>query len=487
MGNPSDSGLREQVAVWFRPAVFLGHNAITLLGAILTTSSALTLLFFWALLILRGGPVHPYTGIIFFLILPGFFVAGLALIPLGVFWRRARLRKAGLLPTVYPKIDLREPLLRRAAGFVLGLSIANMTILGTASYQGVAYMDTVQFCGQTCHTVMQPEFTAYERSPHQRVACVECHIGPGASFFVRSKLSGVRQVFAVTFHTYSTPIPSPVENLRPARETCEQCHWPERFSGDKLEVITKFGDDEKNSTTKTVLLMHIGGRSLDRKLVGIHGAHLGLVTYIPADRKRQTIPWVSHRNADGATTDFASTETPPSRDLLAHGERRTMDCMDCHNRPSHVFYLPERALDREMAAGRIDASLPFIHKVGVELLKKNYPTRAAAETQIPEDLRDYYRKNYFNVYNSQRAQVEQAAQTLVFIYDGNVFPAMGVTWGTYPNNLGHADFPGCFRCHDGNHKSSDGKEITQDCNTCHSLLAMDEEKPKILQELYSGN
>ncbi len=487
MGNPSDSGLREQVAVWFRPAVFLGHNAITLLGAILTTSSALTLLFFWALLILRGGPVHPYTGIIFFLILPGFFVAGLALIPLGVFWRRARLRKAGLLPTVYPKIDLREPLLRRAAGFVLGLSIANMTILGTASYQGVAYMDTVQFCGQTCHTVMQPEFTAYERSPHQRVACVECHIGPGASFFVRSKLSGVRQVFAVTFHTYSTPIPSPVENLRPARETCEQCHWPERFSGDKLEVITKFGDDEKNSTTKTVLLMHIGGRSLDRKLVGIHGAHLGLVTYIPADRKRQTIPWVSHRNADGATTDFASTETPPSRDLLAHGERRTMDCMDCHNRPSHVFYLPERALDREMAAGRIDASLPFIHKVGVELLKKNYPTRAAAETQIPEDLREYYRKNYFNVYNSQRAQVEQAAQTLVYIYDGNVFPAMGVTWGTYPNNLGHADFPGCFRCHDGNHKSSDGKEITQDCNTCHSLLAMDEEKPKILQELYSGN
>ncbi len=479
--------MREQFAIWFRPVVFLGHNLITLLGAILTTSSALTLLFFWALLILRGGPVHPYTGIIFFLILPGFFVAGLALMPLGVLWRRARLRKAGLLPTVYPKIDLREPLLRRAVGFVLGLSLANMAILGTASYQGVEYMDTVQFCGQTCHTVMQPEFTAYERSPHQRVACVECHIGPGASFFVRSKLSGVRQVFAVSFHTYSTPIPSPVENLRPARETCEQCHWPERFSGDKLEVITKFGDDDKNSATKTVLLMHIGGRSLDRKLVGIHGAHLGLVTYIPVDRKRQTIPWVSHRNPDGSTTEFISAETPPSRDLLAKGERRVMDCMDCHNRPSHIFYLPERAVDREMAAGRIDARLPFVHKVSVDLLKKDYPSRVVAETQIPEELREYYRKNYFSVYNSQRAQVEQAAQALVYIYDGNVFPAMNVTWGTYPNNLGHADFPGCFRCHDGNHKSSDGKEITQDCNTCHSLLAMEEANPKILQELYGGN
>jgi NapC/NirT cytochrome c family protein len=492
VGTPTDSGFREQVALWFRPAVFLSHNLITLLGAISTTSSALTLLFFWAVLIIRGGPVHPYTGIIFFLILPGFFVGGLALMPLGVVWRRTRLRKAGQLPTVYPKIDLREPLLRRAAGFVLGLSVANMAILGTASYRGVAYMESVQFCGQTCHTVMQPEFTAYERSPHQRVACVDCHIGPGAPWFVKSKLSGVRQVFAVSLHTYSTPIPSPVENLRPARETCEQCHWPERFSGDKLEVITKFGDEEKNPPVKSVLLMHIGGRSPDRKLVGIHGAHLGVeganrVTYIPADKKRQVIPWVSYRNADGSTTSFASTDTPPGPDLIARGERRVMDCMDCHNRPSHIFYLPERAVDREMAAGRIDPSLPFIHKTAVELLKKNYASREIAETQIPEDLREFYRKNYFNIYNSQRAQVEQAGQALVYIYDGNVFPSMGVTWGTYPNNLGHADFPGCFRCHDGNHKSRDGKEITQDCNTCHSLLAMEEEKPKILQELYSAN
>jgi NapC/NirT cytochrome c family, N-terminal region len=487
VGIPTDKGPREQFALWFRPAVFLGHNFITLVGAVLTTSSALTLLAFWALLIVQGGPIHPYTGIIFFLILPGFFVAGLALMPVGVFWRRYNLRKSGLLPTVYPKIDLRQPLLRRAAGFVLGLSVLNVAILGTASYRGVEYMDSTQFCGQTCHTVMMPEYTAYQRSPHARVACVECHIGPGAPWFVKSKLSGVRQVFAVVLHTYSTPIPSPVENLRPARETCEACHWPERFSGDKLDIITKFGDDEKNSPVKTVLLMHIGGRSLDRKLVGIHGAHLGLVTYIPADKKRQTIPWVSHRNADGTVTDFISSDTPPKPDLIAHGERRIMDCMDCHNRPSHIFYLPERAVDREMAGGRISATLPFIHKVSIDLLKKPYPTRQTAETEIPEELRDYYRKNYFDVYNSQRAQIEQAAAALVYIYDGNVFPAMNITWGTYPNNLGHMDFPGCFRCHDGNHKSNDGKEITQDCNTCHSLLAMEEPNPKILQELEGGN
>jgi hypothetical protein len=486
VGNPQDSGLRQQLAQWFRPAFFLGHNLITLIGAVATTSTAFTLLFFWGVLIVKGGPVHPYTGIIFFLILPGFFAAGLALMPLGAIWRRYKLNKAGLLPTVYPKIDLRQPLLRRAAGLVLGLSVVNVVILGTASYRGVEYMDSTQFCGQTCHTVMLPEFTAHQRSPHARVACVECHIGPGAPWFVRSKLSGVRQVFAVMLHTYSTPIPVPVTNLRPASQTCEQCHWPQRFTGDKLVVITHYGDDEQNSASKTVLLLHVGGRSLDQKLVGIHGAHLGLITYIASDRQRQTIPWVSHRNADGTVTVFESKDNPPKPDLVAHGERRVMDCMDCHNRPTHIYYLPGEAVDREMAAGRISASLPYIHKEGVELLKKNYSTRQDAETRIPEELRAYYRTNYFSDYNSQRQQIEQAANALVYIYDGNIFPAMKVTWGTYPNNLGHMNFPGCFRCHDGNHMAKNEKVIPQDCNTCHTLLAMEEPNPKILQELEGG-
>jgi hypothetical protein len=334
---------------------------------------------------------------------------------------------------------------------------------------------------------MDPEYTAYQRSPHARVACVECHIGPGAPWFVRSKISGSYQVVAVTFKLYPRPIPTPIHNLRPARETCEQCHWPERFSGDKLVIKTKYGDDEKNSSTKTVLLVHIGGRNPDSKLVGIHGRHLGLVSYLPADGKRQEIPWVSYRNADGTTTEYASTETPPKADLVAHGERRTMDCMDCHNRPTHTFDMPENAVNREMAAGRISAALPFIHKVAIDLLKKNYRTRLEAQTELPQAVREYYRKNYFAVYNSQRAQIEEAAKGILYVYLGNVFPEMNITWGSYPNNLGHNDFPGCFRCHDGNHKAKGGGEITQDCNACHSLLAMDEPDPKILHELAGGN
>jgi hypothetical protein len=484
MVNSSIANIRDQLVQMLRPAVFLGHNWMTLLGASLTTSSAVTLLFFWALLIVQGGPIHPYTGIIFFLALPGIFLLGLVLMPLGIIRRRNKLRRTGELPTIYPDIDLRKPFLRRAAALVLGLTIVNIIIIGTASYRGVSYMDSVKFCGLTCHTVMQPEYTAYLRSPHARVACVDCHIGPGASWFVRYKISGLKQVFAVIFHTYDKPIPTPVTNLRPARETCEGCHWPQRFAGDTLVVMTHYGNDENNSATKTVLLLHVGGQNLDRERMGIHGAHLGLITYVPADKKRQVIPWISHRNPDGSFTIFESQGNPPKPEVIAQGERRIMDCMDCHNRPSHIFYLPDQALDREMNAGRISASLPFIHKVALGLLKKNYPSRNNAESLLPNELRMFYSKNYPKLSADRSKRVEQAAAGLVYIYDGNVFPAMDVTWGTYLDNLGHMNSPGCFRCHDGDHVSKSGTTIPQDCSVCHALLAIEEPNPKVLKELY---
>jgi len=361
-------------------------------------------------------------------------------------------------------------------------------IFAVASYRGTVYMETVQFCGQTCHQVMTPEYTAYQRSPHARVACVECHIGPGASWFVRSKLSGSYQVLAVSFNLYPRPIPTPVHSLRPAQYTCEECHWPQKFSGDKLVIKTQYADDEKNSLTKTVLLMHIGGQGGNRERVGIHGRHLSRVTYVATDERRQVIPWVSYQNPeDRSVTEFLTTEAPPTPAQLAKDERRLMDCMDCHNRPTHRFDMPEEAVNARMAAGLLNPSLPFIHKISIELLKRDYPSKLASQTELPDALREYYRTKYFSIYNSQRAQIEQAAAALLEIYNGNIFPEMNVTWGTYPNNLGHKDFPGCFRCHDGNHKSQSGREVTQDCNACHALLAMDESDPKILHELSGGN
>jgi len=475
----------ETLKNWTRLLFLLGQNSLTLAGAVLTTSSAVTLIAFWVYDVIIPGPPHPYIGILLFLILPGVFLVGLILIPTGIVVRRRRLRAGSQLGDSYPQIDLHTPMVRHGLLLVGVATFLNVLIFGTASFRGVTYMDSTQFCGQTCHTVMTPEFTAYQGSPHAHVECVGCHIGPGAGWFVRSKLSGVRQVFAVTLHTYSRPIPAPVKYLRPARETCEQCHWPQRFTGDKFVVKTTYKEDEKNTPQTTVLLMKIGGRTW-QGAVGIHGRHLSegsRIQYISIDDKRQVIPVVYYTDDSGKQVEYVSSEIKATKQQLDAGEHRSMDCVDCHNRPTHAFDLPENAVNRAMAGGQISTDLPYIRKEALELLKVEYPDRETAKQQITEGVNAFYRTKYPSVYDSRRALVQQAASSVSEIYLRNIFPEMKMTWGVHPSNIGHNDSPGCFRCHDGSHASADGKVIANDCDTCHSVLAMDEEKPKILTDL----
>src|SRR6185436_16985066 len=265
--------------------------------------------------------------------------------------------------------------------------------------------------------VMAPEYAAYVDSPHSRVACVQCHIGPGASWFVCSKLSGTRQLFAVSLETYSRPIKSPVKHLRPARETCEQCHWPEKFHGDKFLVRTKYADDEANTASTSVIVLKIGGRN-GRNSVGIHGTHLDpkrQIDYVATDGRRQVIPQVTVADAAG-TRRYDSTDVHPTAEQLAEGERRRMDCMDCHNRPTHAFELPERALDRALSEGAISTELPFVKKKATELLRAEYPDQETAARRIREGLKEYYRTEQPQAYASHRAQVETAAERVVAIY-----------------------------------------------------------------------
>jgi NapC/NirT cytochrome c family, N-terminal region len=470
---------------WARLLYHLSQNTLSLIGVVLTTSSAITLIGFWMYDFILPGPPHPYVGILIFLLLPGLFVLGLLLIPVGILWRRRNLRNAGELPSVYPEIDLKIPMVQNSFLFIGIATFLNVLIFSFASYKGVSYMDTTTFCGQTCHTVMAPEFSAYQNSPHSRVECVECHIGPGAGWFVRSKLSGLRQVFAVTFHTYSRPIPSPVKYLRPARDTCEQCHWPQRFSGDKFILKTNYKDDEKNTPMTTALVMKIGGRA-SSGAVGIHGRHLddgSRIRYISTDERRQVIPVVYYTDDKGKTVEYVSTDVKVSEQELEKGEKRAMDCIDCHNRPTHAFELPASAVDLRMSRGLISPELPYIHKKAVELLKADYPDRDSAQKQIIEGIENYYRTAYPDVYNGKRALIEQSAENVAKIYLRNIFPDMKMSWGVHPNNLGHNDFPGCFRCHDGSHTSADGQTISNDCTACHNLLAVQEENPKMLADL----
>jgi hypothetical protein len=451
--------------------VRLIRSPISVVGMVLTTISAMLFLIVF-LADLFGFHANPYVGILFFLILPAIFLSGLALIPMGA-WLERRRRARGKAPSDvhWPRIDLNDPQQRRAAVLIFVLTMANVVIVSLAAYRGVEYMDSVAFCGQVCHSVMKPEFVAYQDGPHSRVTCVECHIGSGASWFARSKLSGTRQVFAVALNTYSKPIPSPVENLRPARDTCEQCHWPEKFHGDMVLRKYAYADDAENTETITTLRVHVGGGSERLGLAaGIHW-HMNVanrVEYIATDDKRQVIPWVRVTDAAGAVREYTAEGVKPE-DLKGR-ERRLMDCMDCHNRPSHPMAASaERAVDDVIARGEIPRSLPFVRREAVKALKAAYPSENAALEAIARALRDFYRTDHGEVYMGRRQDVERAVTAAQKVFQRNVFPEMNVQFGTYPNNIGHMDFPGCFRCHDDGHKSAEGKTITQDCETCHTI------------------
>ena len=453
----------------------LTSHPLSTLGALLATVAG----FAWLLALpsqIRGHATNPYIGLLLFFALPAVFLLGLILMPVGLWLSRRALRQGG-----HQRIT-RQASWRRLAIFLAAATILNVVIMSQLTYGAIEYMEGTQFCGQSCH-VMKPEFTAHRVSPHARVLCVECHVAPGAAGWVESKMAGTRQLIEVVFNTYPRPIKSAMETNRlvPASETCEKCHWPEQFGGAKLRVIPEYADDEKNTLSQTVLMMMVGGGGTR----GIHGAHFGpgvSIRYASSDPARQTIPLVEYKNSatNEARTYTAEGVKPEDAAKLVQHD---MQCVDCHNRPTHTFQLPERAVNRAMALGKIPVSLPFIRKKAVEILKAEYTSSEDAVVKIPAAVRDYYRLSHQAISQSQAANIDTAAAAILNIYNENVFPDLKVTWGTYQNNLGHTDFPGCFRCHDDSHASSDKKTITQDCSACHEMVATSEVSPEVLKTL----
>lgn len=457
----------------------LSRHPLGLLGTAITTASGVLFLVLLGIELL-GHEGDPYLGMITFLVLPGVFVFGLSLIPIGVWLYRRKVRRTGIEEDRLPIIDLNNGATRRTVLIFVTLTALNLAIVSLAVIKGIEYMDTTSFCGETCHTVMSPEYTTYQSSPHSRVKCAECHIGPGADWFVKSKLSGAWQLVSVTFDLYQRPIPTPVHNLRPARDTCEQCHWPDKFVGDKLRIISRYQEDEDNTKLLTILLMRVGGLQ-GRESEGIHW-HVDPANEVRyrSDETRATMYEIELRTDDGAVKTWLPAEEPGEDD---HGEWRTMDCIDCHNRPSHIYRMPGPEVDDSLAAGRIASDLPFVKREGMRLIQADFESHEAARVAITDGLRAFYASDYPDVASARDADIDAAAEELVTIYTRNVHPVMNIQWGAYPNHIGHERFPGCFRCHDYTHATADGDEITQDCETCHTILAYEEEDPEILAEL----
>jgi len=458
------------------------HNRLSYLGAGIAALALIAIGFLFFINTLIGHGQAPYAGLIIFVVLPALLLFGLLLIPIGMWIERRQLRRTGVrsIPR-FPVVDLNVPQERNAVIIFTVGSIILLFLSVFGSFEAYEATESVAFCGATCHTPMQPEYVTYQYSPHARVPCVACHVGPGADWYVKSKVSGLHQLYAVAFDTYPRPIAGPVENLRPAQDTCEQCHWPEMLFHSQEQRLTHFLSDEHNTAWEVRLQVKTGGGSMGQGS-GVHW-HMNIgnrVEYIATDPQRQQIPWVRMTdNHTGASTTYTSAASPLSPAQIAAADVRTMDCMDCHNRPSHILRSPNESLDQALQTGAIDPALPFVKRTGVQLLSASYASVDEALAAIDKGVQTFYRDNYRDVAAQRATDLARVVDTLQDIYRQNVFPAMKARWDVYPRNVGHKISRGCFRCHDGQHRSDDGKVITASCTACHVIAA--EGAPDALQ------
>jgi len=459
-------------------------NPISKVGGYLATFGTISGVIYTAMTILYGAE-NAYAGIIFVSVVPTTFFGGLLLVPLGLYleFRRRRQQDPSLgekpLSAILQSLSGESDVRNRIITFVL-FSGANVVLTMVIFVASLDYLDSPSFCGQLCHTVMIPEYTTYQRSPHARVPCVDCHIGPGASWFVRSKISGVRQVYAVMAKTYSHPIPTPIEHLRPARETCEKCHWPEKFHQDKLKIITHYRNDRDNTKYYTAILLKVGGPEAEgAKPTGIHWHVSGgnRVTYASEKGERKDIPWIRFERNGQPPIEYQFTGSKLTGAEIAALPKRTMDCVDCHNRPTHIYRTANTELETMFTRFPELQSVPYLKKAASEVMGRQFSNDAIEEGEVRRSLVAWY-----DAHPEEKPEpglLKLAADKVQEIYGLNIWPEMNIQWGTYPNHIGHTVSQGCLRCHGNNHVTAEGKAVRSDCRLCHTVLALEEEKPPL--------
>ena len=451
------------------------YNWITMIGAIIAVFNLVTILFL-AIVSIVFNLGSSYMGLFIYVILPGGMVFGLLLIPIGMIRKHRKLRKLSAEEAErFPVVNMNDRRTRNAFMIFFIGTIIFVFLSGIGTYEAYHYSESVPFCGTLCHTVMAPEYTAYQNSPHARVKCVECHVGQGADWYVKSKMSGLYQVYSVLFHKYETPIPTPLENLRPARETCEVCHWPEKFYSRKLRVQRNFLADSANTEWDIYLQMKIGPQFSALGLQeGIHW-HINpdvKIEYVADDDKRDNILWVKYTNTKtGESHVYMNEENMPEDSTLRQVAARTMDCIDCHNRPSHIYKAPEHYIDNLMVMGKVPKDIPFIKRAAMEVLNTSYGTTDSAHMALQNGITAYYSDNYPDYLAANQPRINEAILAIQGAYSKNTFPEMKVAYDAYPDHIGHLESRGCFRCHNDLFKSDKGRVISKDCNLCHTIIA----------------
>ena len=442
------------------------NNWISAIGGVLAVGA----LFSFALLVwmdFTQGDRNPYLGIFTYIVAPGFLIAGLALVFFGA-WaqRRWAIKHAATMPDKW-RLDFTNRAQRRVI-VLFGIGALGFIMLSAfGSYQTYHYSESVQFCGEVCHRAMNPEFVAYQRGAHARVSCVECHIGSGAKWFIKAKINGTHQLITYTLNNYNRPIGTPLKQLRPAQDICAKCHWPEKFHGNVEMNYEHFLSDKANTPYTVRMLMHVNQSAPGGPAGGIHWhvSETEKVEYYATDDKRQDIPWTRVTNLkDGTARVFRTpdfTGEPPADRI------RVMDCMDCHNRPAHVFPTANDAVEKALANGSLSRKLPNIKRVAVQAMTQDAITTDAVAAQ---KIADYLRSKYTD--KVLVPELPGAITAVQAVFATSIFTDRKADWRVYPNNIGHKDWPGCFRCHDSKHQSATGRTISSsDCNSCHTILA----------------
>ncbi len=432
------------------------RNWLGLTGAVIAAGSFFAFLLLFAVDLLARH-ANPYMGILAYVISPAFLILGLALIVFG-YWLDIKERR------IRWTIDLSRTRDRRILIGFTGATVLFLFITALGSYQSYQLTQSVPFCGQACHVPMEPQFVTYQHSPHAEVVCVACHVGPGATAYLRTKLNGVHQLISTMADSFPRPIQLEAPNQRPAQETCEQCHWRDKYTGNLLKTHHRFLADEENTPFTLQMLLKVGGGDPSRSTFdGIHW-HMNLankIEFIEMGENGEVVPWVRFTAPDGTVTEYRTADF--DGDPAEHSIQ-TMDCMDCHNRPAHNFMSPNDAVDLALASGRINPAIPWAKQNVVAALSATYSTREEALQKIADRLAEEYA--------GDRRVKKLIAETQA-IYQRNFFPEMKADWRAYPDHLSHKDWQGCFRCHDNEHSSTDGSRTIQgsDCNSCHLIVA----------------
>ncbi len=448
------------------------YNPVSLIGLVVAVFN-IGFIVFLSIIEAVSERVHPYADLVIWLILPALVLFGVVLIIIGIKRERRKEREGTQAEHRFLTVDFNDPKHRKTVVVLLTGFLLLSLLYAFAGYKAYEFTESETFCGMMCHRVMGPEFRSHAYSVHAEIACVDCHVGPGAKYFLLYKLKGTRQLFDVMFDRYPRPIPTPVVDLRPSQDVCEHCHGPKYQINQRLESRTYFLADEKNTRKTINLLLRMGKAEITTEhppKMHWHSSTTQEIVYVAVDSKRMVIPWIRVKRLDGKERVYRIIDSKMSDAEAAKAGPRRMDCVDCHNRPGHTYNPPDVILNALLAVHLIDPDLPEIKRVAIKALDAEYASQEDAQKRIGASIRDFYKSSFPTLSSNKVAAITAAIGALQRAYSRNYDPSMKVSWKNFPNNQGHRFSPGCFRCHDGKHRSDDGAILSRDCSLCHLLI-----------------